>query len=247
MNNRKDKPTLIYVRSPISEEAAKLCVGRLKEDLNIEIKGLDSIYELFPHLSDPSFNPTTIVINVEDFYQIKGVDVFDIVNTLSTLIKCTVYRENNKTKRRATEVIAIVGDTTDPNLIKGIMSIPNVHLGMRLGGTFTYDDIKADVERYFFEKNFETPKKILDLLKPKKTKKIQQSNTILLTPRQSQILSLITSRGASNKVIARILNLSESTVKLHMSSIFKKYGVRNRTQLAVFAQDSNRLTENKNV
>lgn len=57
-----------------------------------------------------------------------------------------------------------------------------------------------------------------------------------LTPRQRQILALISKRGSSNKVIAKTLNISESTVKLHLGNIFKKYGVRNRTQLALFSQ-----------
>ena len=59
---------------------------------------------------------------------------------------------------------------------------------------------------------------------------------ITLTPRQRQILDIIVTRGVSNKNIARMLHISESTVKLHMSSILKKFGVRNRTQLALFAK-----------
>ena len=60
---------------------------------------------------------------------------------------------------------------------------------------------------------------------------------ITLTPRQRQILDIIVTRGVSNKNIARMLHISESTVKLHMSSILKKFGLRNRTQLALFARD----------
>ena len=59
---------------------------------------------------------------------------------------------------------------------------------------------------------------------------------ITLTPRQQQILDIIVTRGVSNKNFARMLHISESTVKLHMSSILKKFGVRNRTQLALFAK-----------
>jgi len=55
-----------------------------------------------------------------------------------------------------------------------------------------------------------------------------------LTPRQAEIL-LWVQRGLSNKQIAKRLNLVESTVKLHMTGILKKYGVKNRTQLAVFS------------
>ena len=60
---------------------------------------------------------------------------------------------------------------------------------------------------------------------------------ITLTPRQRQILEIVATRGISNKNIARMLHISESTVKLHMSGILKKFGLRNRTQLALFARD----------
>jgi DNA-binding NarL/FixJ family response regulator len=59
-----------------------------------------------------------------------------------------------------------------------------------------------------------------------------------LTPRQRQILDIVATRGISNKSIARMLHISESTVKLHMSGILKKFGLRNRTQLALFARDN---------
>jgi DNA-binding NarL/FixJ family response regulator len=54
-----------------------------------------------------------------------------------------------------------------------------------------------------------------------------------LTPRQQQVLKLVCHRGLSNKSIAGILKISESTVKIHISSILKEYGVRNRTQLVL--------------
>lgn len=64
---------------------------------------------------------------------------------------------------------------------------------------------------------------------------------IRLTARQTEIMHLVSSRGLSNKKIAQILNISESTVKVHISSILKAYGVRNRTQLALAGSTSGRL------
>jgi len=55
-----------------------------------------------------------------------------------------------------------------------------------------------------------------------------------LTPRQSEVL-LWVQRGLSNKQIAKRLNIGESTVKLHMTAILEKHGVRNRTQLAMYS------------
>jgi len=52
-----------------------------------------------------------------------------------------------------------------------------------------------------------------------------------LTDRQVAVLRLI-GDGQSNKAIAHALDLSENTVKVHVSAIFKALGVVNRTQAA---------------
>jgi DNA-binding NarL/FixJ family response regulator len=55
-----------------------------------------------------------------------------------------------------------------------------------------------------------------------------------LSTREMSILQLIV-RGASNKEIARELDISRQTVKNHMSSILRKLAVNDRTQAAVLA------------
>ncbi|HMO59656.1 MAG TPA: response regulator transcription factor [Roseiflexaceae bacterium] len=49
-----------------------------------------------------------------------------------------------------------------------------------------------------------------------------------LTTREREVLSLV-ARGLSNKLIARELNISEHTVKFHISAIFAKLGAVSRT------------------
>ncbi|MCP1675314.1 DNA-binding NarL/FixJ family response regulator [Natronocella acetinitrilica] len=56
-----------------------------------------------------------------------------------------------------------------------------------------------------------------------------------LTPRQLDVLFLVR-EGKSNKEIARRLDLSEGTVKIHCMSIFRVLGVANRTQAAILAE-----------
>lgn len=53
-----------------------------------------------------------------------------------------------------------------------------------------------------------------------------------LTPRQREVLELL-AKGASNKEIARKLNTTEPTVKIHVRQIIKRFGVSNRTQVVV--------------
>jgi DNA-binding NarL/FixJ family response regulator len=55
-----------------------------------------------------------------------------------------------------------------------------------------------------------------------------------LTARETEVLGLI-AEGMINKEIARTLYISEKTVKNHISNIFKKLNVSDRTQAAIYA------------
>lgn len=57
-----------------------------------------------------------------------------------------------------------------------------------------------------------------------------------LTDRQIEVLAML-SQGQSNKSIAVGLNLSEKTVKIHISAIFKALNVVNRTQAAAVGRE----------
>jgi DNA-binding NarL/FixJ family response regulator len=59
-----------------------------------------------------------------------------------------------------------------------------------------------------------------------------------LTKREMEVLITV-ANGMSNKEIAANLHISERTVKNHISNIFKKIGVSDRTQAAVFAIKNN--------
>ncbi len=61
-----------------------------------------------------------------------------------------------------------------------------------------------------------------------------QERIISLTKREKEILSFVV-KGARNREIAEELLLSEQTVRNRLSGIFKKLGVRNRTEAALYA------------
>lgn len=56
-----------------------------------------------------------------------------------------------------------------------------------------------------------------------------------LTPQQFRVLDMLAD-GLLNKQIAAELEVSEATVKAHVTAIFRKLGVRSRTQAAVAAR-----------
>lgn len=56
-----------------------------------------------------------------------------------------------------------------------------------------------------------------------------------LTPRETEVLELVR-HGLANKQIARRLGISERTVKAHLTSVFSRIGVTDRTQAALWAE-----------
>jgi two-component system, NarL family, nitrate/nitrite response regulator NarL len=65
------------------------------------------------------------------------------------------------------------------------------------------------------------------------TDAIMTARSYSLTPRQSQLVSLLT-QGLKNKEIATALNISEGTVKVYMSRMFQKLEVKDRFELALY-------------
>ena len=56
-----------------------------------------------------------------------------------------------------------------------------------------------------------------------------------LTSREAEVLELVR-KGLANKQIARRLGISERTVKAHLTSVFQRIGVADRTQAAIWAE-----------
>lgn len=56
-----------------------------------------------------------------------------------------------------------------------------------------------------------------------------------LTPQQYKVLTMLT-EGLLNKQIAYDLNVSEATIKAHLTAIFRKLDVKNRTQAVILLQ-----------
>lgn len=84
-----------------------------------------------------------------------------------------------------------------------------------------HEDVVIWVEQRLGQKNIPSNEKSVETLTP-------------LSPREMEILEMVT-RGASNKEVALQLNISQQTVKNHMTAILRKLQVDDRTQAAVYA------------
>lgn len=59
-----------------------------------------------------------------------------------------------------------------------------------------------------------------------------------LTPRELEVAKMVR-LGGNNKMIARELDISERTVKAHLSAIFRKLEIQNRLHLALYFNENN--------
>ena len=57
-----------------------------------------------------------------------------------------------------------------------------------------------------------------------------------MSDREEEVLRLV-AEGLANKAIARRLGIAERTVKAHLTNIFQRIGVTDRTQAALWARD----------
>lgn len=101
-----------------------------------------------------------------------------------------------------------------------------------------FDELKSAIYSIMNGEDYIQPK-LIPALNNYLVKK-DNDNEVLnsLTKRELEVLKLL-SVGSFNKDIAETLGISERTVKNHISNIFKKINVSDRTQAAVFAIKNN--------
>ncbi len=99
-------------------------------------------------------------------------------------------------------------------------------------------ELKRAIKAVLEGENYIQPSLIPALNNQLVNRDIEKDKINLLTNRELEVLSQV-ANGMFNKEIATNLNISERTVKNHISNIFKKIDVSDRTQAAVFAIKNN--------
>lgn len=106
-----------------------------------------------------------------------------------------------------------------------------------------YAELKKAISTIMYGESYIQPSLIPYLNNYLIKKDLDKNKLEWLTKREIQVLIKV-AEGNFNKDIATKLNISERTVKNHLSSIFKKIDVSDRTQAAVFAIKNNLIKLN---
>lgn len=98
----------------------------------------------------------------------------------------------------------------------------------------SYDELKEAIDVVISGNTYIQPSLLPALNESMEDYALDKEKIECLTKRELDVLQLI-SEGCSNKKISDELKISERTVKNHISHIFRKINVEDRTQAAVFA------------
>ena len=217
-----NNPT-IYFKST-APEIDDLTVAKLEIDTGTEISVCNSWNTLISNMTSDIYvtNIPLILIDISIFEQ-NNVTVNEISNMIATLHRCAGAQHTFC-------IGVVIGSTRSQEFIKELQNIDI--LGVLPAQCLLGYNATLDAFNSMIVHNSYWPKEVIRAI-IKSGPKPLKSKSIKLTPRQTQVVSLICNRGLSNKKIAQILSITESTVKVHMGAIFKAYGVRNRTQMVI--------------
>jgi two-component system nitrate/nitrite response regulator NarL len=139
-----------------------------------------------------------------------------------------------------TEIIMLTVSEDADDLLEALRAGARGYLLKNIDTDFLLDSIRraATGESVM---SFQMARKLADAMRvPQKVASHMSADK--LTPREREIIALLAS-GASNKEIARKLELAESTVKIHVQGILRKLNLASRVQAAVYAVEHGLVTE----
>lgn len=142
--------------------------------------------------------------------------------------------QNFKTQRKKVNVLVLTVHNEVEYLMKAV--------DIGVNGYILKDSGSAELKKAIFSvadgETYIQPSLIPTLNSKMIEKNKDEGKIDSLTKRELEVLKLL-SVGMFNKEVAEKLNISERTVKNHISNIFKKLEVTDRTQAAVFAIRNN--------
>lgn len=128
--------------------------------------------------------------------------------------------------------IVIISAEDDPDVISRALTYGAIGF---IPKSSTRERIHKAIEAILSGQSY-TPPELAQAIEEKRTTEHEIQNKFsLLTPAELGILELLT-MGKANKIIAYELDIKESTVKAHISSILRKLNVHSRTQAVLAAK-----------
>lgn len=163
------------------------------------------------------YNPEVLLLDI-NMPEKNGIEVLRQMKTENSLVKVLILTVHNELEY----LMEAVDIGVDGYILKDSESA----------------ELKKAIKALVDGENYIQPSLIPALNSQLVNRDIEKDKINLLTGRELEVLTQV-ANGMFNKEIATNLNISERTVKNHISNIFKKIDVSDRTQAAVFAIKNN--------
>jgi two-component system, NarL family, response regulator LiaR len=134
-----------------------------------------------------------------------------------------------KQDRPATEVLMLTSSQDDQHLLAAIRAGALAYLPKTAG----VDQVVTAIRAAARGESVLEPRIAARLVREVRQATVRRRPLDQLSPRELEVLAAL-ARGRTNRQIARTLQISEETVKAHVSSILAKLQLADRTQAAIF-------------
>lgn len=184
-----------------------------------------------------SFNSIDKYLNYIDNYKKQNPNIDD------TLLIVTLFKDDLKIinkilsiKNMYSNIKLLIIDFNEDNEM--FFKISKLSIDGYMLNTFGKEDINYAISKISIGEKFYDREFLYRLVEAESASAIVSKTTHgnTLTKRELEILSQI-SNGLSNFEISKSLDISENTVKKHISNIFIKLNVKDRTQAIIYAYE----------
>ena len=187
----------------------------------------------------------TSFFSIEECYEALEVYDENFINTTEdTILIITLFKEDLKSinnilsiKDKYSKLKLLIIDFNDNKDM--FFKISKLNIDGYMLPTLSEEDINYAIHKISCGNKFYDRELIYRLVEIESAATITGKSNLgnPLTRRELEILSQL-SNGLSNFEISKNLNISENTVKKHISNIFIKINVKDRTQAIIYAYES---------
>jgi len=221
------KTNFTYLIPSIPRMIAQQVLLGFCEELRITMDRCEHWMQLLSKLQMPNYRCDVLIIDLAIIMSMSRSHIMDMIMCVHTV-------RRSVSKHAEIKLYVAVKADADLHVIREVLKIPGVHgLCPILTHGFDVQDVKLAITHMYLHQTH-IPEIIQTRLHENKQPVRSGAANAKLTRRQAEILQLVSEHAASNKVIANRLKISEASVKAHVTNLLRKFGLRSRTELAVY-------------
>jgi two-component system, NarL family, nitrate/nitrite response regulator NarL len=148
-------------------------------------------------------------------------------------LAATVVESGHQVTEDISEAEVVLADGSAPHPPhSAVVSLGNLDAAAEAAGLLPQDATAAQIGAAIQALAVGLSVRVRDVTAEQLARAVEPTLQVLLTPRELEVLGALV-RGLSNKAVARKLDISQHTVKFHVEALFRKLGVRSRSQAVI--------------